>query len=272
MKDARCPFCQSENLVLAEMHREELLKKYDREAWQMQSAVPDSAIKKWTGLLMGVCVALAGLALLTGIVLAIWAPFKARLDYRTRQRHERNLEELLVQQDMEGIYDYIYDNHLRSYSYPKFEEISRVYGSYEYYRYNRELLESYRDDDMWNGYEESRMQAQIEEGCGNLIEYAAYTLQRCRQYSRDDIIYGDEALFEEYYGELSGELQGMGLSDAQLEWLSTERKNMRDDAMFWQIVDLAVEFYEGKFESKLSNPLLVHFGAVSQASLRYAGE
>lgn len=245
MKDVSCPFCQSENPVLAEIRKEDVLKKYDREAQRMRNTVPDKTMKKWTGLLITVCVALAGLALLTGIILAIWAPIKARMDYRMHQRHEQKLEEMLAKQDIEGIYRYIYDKHIYSYDFPKFREIQYMYGSYSSYQYNREILEDYKEDTFRDAYDESRMREETEAICSKLIQYGSETMQLCRQYSRDGMIYGDEALFEEYYEEICRELREMGISDTQLEWMSTKQQNMVEDTLFRQIVDLAVEAYMG---------------------------
>ena len=62
MKDIKCPFCQSENPVLAEIRREQALAKFDADARQLQSAVSQKAMKKWTKLLLTVCGVLAGMA------------------------------------------------------------------------------------------------------------------------------------------------------------------------------------------------------------------
>lgn len=55
MKDVYCPFCLSENPVLAEIRRDQALAEYDNEARQMQSAVSQKAMKKWTGILLTIC-------------------------------------------------------------------------------------------------------------------------------------------------------------------------------------------------------------------------
>lgn len=247
MKDAYCPFCQSENLVLAEIRREDMLKQYDREAQQMRNTVPDRTMKKWTGLLVTVCVALSGVALLAGIVLAICAPIKARWDYQRHQLHEQRLEEMLALQDIEGIYDYFYDEHIHTYDFPKFGEFLYMYGSYRVYQYNIKALEDYKEDFYRDTYDESRMREETEAICGKMIQSACETLQLCREYSRDGIIYGDEAIFEEYYGKVCGELRDMGISDQQLEWMSTKQESREEDSLFGQIVDLAVETYMGYY-------------------------
>lgn len=250
MKDVYCPFCQSENLVLAEIRKEDMLKQYDREARQMRNTVPDRTMKKWTGLLVTVCVALAGVALLAGIVLAICAPIKARWDYQRHQLHELRLEEMLAIQDLEGICDYIYDEHLCSYDYPKYSEILYMYGSYRFYEYNRKVLEDYKEDFYRNTYDEFRMREETEAICSKMIQSACETMQLCRQYSRDGIIYGDEAIFEEHYVKICGELRVMGISDQQLEWMSTKQENREEDSQYGQIVDLAVETYMGYYYPK----------------------
>ena len=247
MKDAYCPFCQSENLVLAEIRKEDMLKKYDREAQQMKNTVPDRTMRKWTGLLVTVCVALAGMALLAGIVLAICAPIKARWDYQTHQRHEQQLEEMLAVQDIEGIYNYVYAEHIHTYDFPKFREILDLYGRYSYYQYNVKVLEDYKEDFYRDTYDESRMREETEAICGKMIQSACETLQLCRQYSSDGIFYGDEAIFEEYYGKVCEDLRDMGISDQQIEWMSTKQENGEEDSRFGQIVDLAVETCMGYY-------------------------
>lgn len=122
MKDIKCPFCQSENPVLAEIRREQALAKFDADARQLQSAVSQKAMKKWTKLLLTVCGVLAGMALLTGIVLAIWAPVRARLNYQAHLRGQQELEELFAREDIEEIC-HILGRDKNAYNYPKFAEI-----------------------------------------------------------------------------------------------------------------------------------------------------
>lgn len=112
---------------------------------------------------------------------------------------------------------------------------------------NPVLAEIRRDDIFRDACDEARTREETETIGGKLIENAGYTLQLCRQYSRDNIFYGDEALFEEYYEEVRRELLAMGISDAQLEWMSVKRENMKEDSVFQQIVDLVVETYMGYY-------------------------
>ncbi|MDE5891859.1 MAG: hypothetical protein K2H45_02930, partial [Acetatifactor sp.] len=130
MKDVCCPFCQSENPVLAELRKEQILKNYDKELQRMRNTEPDKAIRKWTWRLIAGCGILTGVALLAGIVLAICAPIKARWDYQRHQLHEQKLEEMFAEKDIKGIYRYISDKRLYGSDFPKFGEIYSAYLSY----------------------------------------------------------------------------------------------------------------------------------------------
>lgn len=245
MKDVCCPFCQSENPVLAEIRKEQILKGYDKELQRMRNTVPDKTMEKWTWRLVAVCGILAGVALLAGIILAICAPIKARWDYQRHQRHEQRLEEMLAGDDIEGIYQYMNKERLYTYDFPKFREIYNVYMQYTLYQSGKESLENYKEDIYRETYDKARMREETEKACRSLMEHAGEILQLCRQYGSDNILYGDETLFEAYYEMVCGELRGMGISDQQLEWMSAKRENMEDDPLLQQIVELAADVYMG---------------------------
>lgn len=128
MKDSHCPFCHSENPVLAEIRKERTLSGYDEEAQKMQETVPRTAVRKWTGLMLAVCGVVAGMALVTGILVAAWGPIRAKLDYRAHLLRERELEELFAGQAIEQICQTL-SRDMDARDYPKFQEVWEVYGS-----------------------------------------------------------------------------------------------------------------------------------------------
>ena len=242
MKDVYCPFCQSENPVLAELCKEQILKNYDKELQRMRNTEPDKAIRKWTWRLIAGCGILAGVALLAGIVLAICAPIKARWDYQRHQLHEQKLEEMFAEKDIKGIYRYISDKRLYGSDFPKFGEIYSAYLSYTLYQSYVEKLEEYKEDSYRDRYDESGMRAETEKTCRKLIEYACEGLQLCRQYCHDSIFYGNEALLEGYYEEICEELRRLGVSDRELDWMSRKQENA-EDSQLQQIADLIADVY-----------------------------
>lgn len=243
MKEIRCPFCQSENPVLAELRREETLREYDREAQRMENAVPDMAMKKWTRLLLTGCGILAGAAILVGFIMLLWGPLKARIDYQVHQRREQELEELLAQRDIEGICVYMSDSHFKSYQFRKFEEIRNVHVYYGFFRDYAELLESYRDELHRDASEEEKIREMAGELAHSLVTCGSQALQYCRQYSRDRIIRGNEELFKEYAQDIRSALEQLGVSPQLLEWMSLEQDNKQEDDRFQQTVNIVVDAY-----------------------------
>lgn len=252
MKDVQCPFCQSENPVLAEIRREEALAQYDEDARRMQSDIPRKAMKKWTKLLLTFCGVLAGTALLTGIVLAIWAPVRARMNYRAYLRRQRELEELFAREDIEEIC-HILSRDGGAYNYPKFEEIWDVYSAYSSFQYHAETLERYKEEVYRENYDESRMWEETERSADRLIWYAGNALRLCRQYGHDRVIQGNEALFESYREEICTRLRELGISDQLLEWMGREQDDMQGDSRFRQAVDLITEAYMKQYYPKYTH-------------------
>ena len=249
MKDIKCPFCQSENPVLAEIRREQALAKFDADARQLQSAVSQKAMKKWTKLLLTVCGVLAGMALLTGIVLAIWAPVGARLNYQAHLRGQQELEGLFAREDIEEIC-HILGRDKNAYNYPKFAEIWDVYSAYSSFCYYAETLEQYKEEVYRERYDEARRREETEQSADRLIWYAGNTLRLCRQYGRDRVIQGNEALFEGYRDEICSRLREMGVSELLLEWMGREQDDMQEDSRFRQAVDLITEAYMKQYYPK----------------------
>ena len=246
MKDARCPFCQSENLVLAEIRKEQTLKQFDREAQRMKDTVPDMAVKKWTRLLLAICGILVGLAFLTGLVMLAGGPLRAKIDYRIYRRREQELEELLSEGDIEGIYEYMHGGDFRTYEYLKFQEIEYVYMYYSYFQDYLEYLEVYRDAEYRGMRDERELREEIGSLTSSLVNYGSLVMQRCREYSRDRTIRGNEELFAQYDQEIRGRFQELGISGQLLEWLSLEQEDKREDELFEQAVETVTDAYAGE--------------------------
>lgn len=243
MKDVRCPFCQSENPVLAEIRKEQTLKQYDREAQRMMDAVPDMAVKKWTRLLLIICGILAGAAVLAGLVMLLWGPIKAKIDYQVHQRREQELEEMLSRRDIEGICAYMNSEYIQSYQFRKFQEIRNVHVYYGFFQDYAEYLELYIDEDFRSVHGEQEVRETAESLALSLVSYGSQVMQYCRQYSRDRIIRGNEELFEEYDRNTRSRLEQLGMPPQLLEWMSLEQENKQEDDRFRQAVDTVVNAY-----------------------------
>ena len=72
----------------------------------------------------------------------------------------------------------------------------------------------------------------------------------CRQYGRDRVIQGNEALFEGYREEICSRLREMGVSELLLEWMGREQDDMQEDSRFRQAVDLITEAYMKQYYPK----------------------
>lgn len=243
MKDVRCPFCQSENPVLAEIRKEQTLKQYDREAQRMMDTVPDMAVKKWTGRLMIICGILAGAAVLAGLVMLLWGPIKAKIDYQVHQRREQELEEMLSRRDIEGICAYMDSGNIKSYQFRKFEEIRDVHVYYNLFRDYAEYLELYINEDFRSVHGEQEMRETVESVALSLVSYGSQVMQYCRHYSRDRIIRGNEDFFEEYDRDVRSRLEQLGMSPQLLEWMSLEQEDKQEDDWYRQAVDTVVNAY-----------------------------
>lgn len=249
MKDLHCPYCHSENPVLAEIRKERTLSGYDEEAQKMRETVPRMAVRKWTGLMLAVCGVLAGTALVTGIIVAAWGPIRAKLDYRAHLLREQELEKLFAGQDIEQIYQ-ILSRDMSARDYPKFQEVWEVYASYDSYRYSLEALEQYREDSHREIYDEPKMRAEAEQWARLLIGHAGDTVRICRLYGCDRVIQGNEALFSVYREEIITDLREMGITGELLEWVSKGPKDLREDPRFQQAVDAVVDTYVEPFYAR----------------------
>lgn len=249
MKDSHCPFCHSENPVLAEIRKERTLSGYDEEAQKMQETVPRTAVRKWTGLMLAVCGVVAGMALVTGILVAAWGTIRAKLDYRAHLLRERELEELFAGQAIEQICQTL-SRDMDARDYPKFQEVWEVYGSYDAYRRSLESLEQYREEFRRETYDEPTMRAEAEQWACLLIGHAGDTARLCRMYGSDRVIQGNEALFSAYREEITDDLREMGITGELLEWVSMGPKDLREDSRFRQAVDAIVDAYAEAFYAR----------------------
>lgn len=243
MKDVRCPFCQSENPVLAEIRREQTLEQFDREAQQMKDTVPDMAVKKWTRLLLAICGIFVGLAFVMGLIMLMGGPLKAKIDYRIYRQREQELEELLAAGDMEGIYAYMRSGDFRTYEYLKFQEIEYVYMYHGYFQDYLEYLEAYRDAEYRSMREERELREEIGNLASSLVNYGSLVMRHYRQYSRDRIIRGNEELLAQYDQEIRNQFQELGISGQLLEWLSLEQEDKQEDELFEQAVETVTDAY-----------------------------
>lgn len=243
MKDEKCPFCEAENPVLAQIRREQILGNYDREARRMRDSVPEGAVKKWTGVMLVICEILAGAALLAGLVTLIWGPVRARIDYRISERWERELEELLAQGDMEGICTYMRETDISSSEMRKFHEIESVYSAYRRFMEKAEYLDSLCGNEDGGAGAEQQSREQIEDSATSMVSQGGLTLALCRQYCEDRVIWGTETLFEEYAAQVRGKMEEMGVSGQLLDWMSRSQEGWREDDRFRQAVDAVTETY-----------------------------
>ena len=239
--DVRCPFCGSENMVLAEVRKERVLKQYDQEARQLKDTVRQKTIKRWEKILLVICGSLAGIALLAGIVIAVLGPIRARRDYQTRERQAQEMEALLDEQGLEGLCQYIQHQNVNISEFPKFRELWYMYREYCAFQDSIEFLDECQE--LFGQDREDEMREALEERARLLTETACQTMQDCRQYSRDRVIMGTETYFEEYYELCCGWLRERGISQKLLTWMSLEQENKQKDPRFQEIVDRVADSY-----------------------------
>lgn len=241
--DMSCPFCNSENPVMADIRKERILKQYDREAQEIRNTVHQKTMKKWTKVLLIICGIVAGGAFLAGIIMSIWGTYRAKIDYQIHLQHEQKMEALLAKDDLEGIYDYMSEKSLSLYEYPKYQEIWDVYGDYRYFIRYKEELEQYPEESVIQLYSKSERKELLEDTVWNLTVCAAYVMQECRQYSCDRVVQGTEQYFEEYYEVCRSLFSRCGITDEQLAWMSLEQEKKQEDPQFGEIVNQVVSYY-----------------------------
>ncbi len=243
MKDEKCPFCQSENPVLAQIRRERTLGQYDREARRMRDSVPEGAVKKWTGVLLAVCEVLAGAALLISLATLVLGPVRARIDHRISERWEQELEEMLARGDMEGICAFMRDTDVSSWEMRKFHEIDQVYSAYACFTEKAEYLDSLYGGGSGKVGVEQELRDQVEDLVTDMISRGGMTLEYCGQYCRDRVIWGTEELFEEYAAQVRGRLEELGVPGQLLDRMSRAQEGWREDDGFRQAVDMVTDIY-----------------------------
>ncbi|MDE5952273.1 MAG: hypothetical protein K2H12_11915, partial [Acetatifactor sp.] len=122
-------------------------------------------------------------------------------------------------------------------------EIEYVYMYYSYFQDYLEYLEVYRDAEHRSMRDESELREEIGNLASSLVNYGSLLMRRCREYSRDRTIRGNEELFAQYDQEIRSRFQELGISGQLLEWLSLEQEDKREDELFEQAVETVTDAY-----------------------------
>ncbi len=210
-----CPYCQSENPVMAEIRKEQILKGYDVEAEQMKDKIWAENLHKWTRricIVMGVLVAFAVILLIGSSALG---PIMAEGEYAVVQKHLEHLEKYYQAEDWENMQEYLWDKDCYDKNYEKYSQITDAYM--ELNKFRRELSEMLDIRDAEPGvYYYNDLEDEFLHRAQGVFTYAVCSMQDARRAKNDRVILGNEDILQAFYDEVVNTMAVYDISEAEL--------------------------------------------------------
>lgn len=214
-KSLNCPYCGSENKIVAEKQKKEILDRYDREAKEMEVTVPRQAVNRWTKyVLLGLGIVIVLFIVIT-VITVIISGISAKFTYNKDQHQLERLEEYFQKQDWQGMNEYMDDKEIRTQIYSKYTEVN----------------------DAWNYYDDYQNVVGIA-GTEELALYYMYNvLEGTKKAMEDKALLGNENVMEDFYNDAVNELKEKGFSEEEINEISLGKKSERWEELIVKFKD-----------------------------------
>lgn len=214
-----CPYCHSENKIVAEQKKKQILYGYDKEADTMKKTLPKKTINKWTKRTLIFSGIFVSILFVICLIVYISGQINAQKEYDKREDNVKMLEEYFTVKDFKALSLYMEEQDLSAFSFPKYDEIKKIYDSLikiqERYAEIADIIEddSYEEDMKLSlcGYQISSM---ISNGC-NILTY-------CDEWVKDAKYMGNEECLVEMKENAISIFTDIGFSRQEAIDLMTE--------------------------------------------------
>ena len=174
-----CPYCQSENPVMAEIRKEQILKGYDVEAEQMKDKIWAENLQKWTKRIGIAVIGIAILAVVLAIGAAVVGPIMAEGEAAIVKGHMEKLEKYYQAQEWESMQEYLWEDCPSDKNYEKYEQVADAYMELAYFRNEMKQMLELRDTEVGSYYD--NLQDELLDRTKGVFTHAIYGMQDTRK-------------------------------------------------------------------------------------------
>lgn len=217
----RCPYCYSENGILAKKIRQDMLASYDTEAKEMEVTVPKQAVRMWTKQFIKVLPAIVIFAVVATVIAIFAGRISADREYNVKQANLQKMEELFAEEDWKALCEYYY-GHDDVYS-TEFEKYREMIQAYTWYEMFTETLDEIEDLETLEFDSDERKQELYLSWISTALSNVQQALSTCKSYSEDNSFRGNEKKLETIYQECADILSAYGCSKEEIEQLVTDK-------------------------------------------------
>lgn len=214
----RCPYCYSENEILAKKIKQDMLASYDTEAKEMEITVPKQAVRMWTKRFLMVLPAIVILAVVAAVVAIFAGRISADREYKAKQENQKKMEELFAEEDWKALCEYYYGHDdIYSMDFEKYREMIQAYTWYEMFAETLDKIEAL--ETLAIDSDERKREIYLS-WINTASDEAQKVLSTCKTYSEDNSFKGNEKKLETMYQECADILSVFGCSKEEIEQIA----------------------------------------------------
>ena len=219
-KEYHCPYCLSENPNMVAKKRAEILKEYDVNEKQLSETMYEERSKKMSKKISGTFVKVLIVFVCVVLIILLGINIIGAIGNKREDKTIEELEAYYMQKDWAGLELYMEGHNITSSDYAKYKEIKMVYGECELVYMYFDSICTYAQTGAevdWN----SESGLLLKEDMKSAISWAASAYKIGTNDIEDVTLLGNEGDIEEILQEMIDFLEGYGVTEEELEYLST---------------------------------------------------
>lgn len=237
-----CFHCHSENPLMTQKRKSDVLHAFDVEAKQMKKELPKKTVKKAHKILVIVIAGIVVMLFTFGAIFIGVAKSKEKVAFEMMQMHLSKMENLFQSGDMDALMEYYYEMKDRDYVYDKYGQIFDVgyfdrrwvYDRYEEYKRH---TETYYVTDRKEDYMRFR-----EDYLYWVLDSGRDSLQNMYLYANDRVILGNEEILIQWKDEMETFfVNEVGLSEEELLYLRTFNADGQEEELLRDMARMIIE-------------------------------
>lgn len=240
-----CPYCQSENPVMAEIRKEQILKGYDVEVQQMKDKIWAENLHKWTKRIGIVMAVLVCLAVILAVGSSFLGPIIAEREYAVIQGHLEKLEQYYQAQEWEAMQEYLWDKECYDKNYEKYSQVGAVYMELAKFRRELQEMADIRDAEPGTYYYDD-IENELLLRAHGLFSNAVLSMQDARKVKNDRVILGNEEVLQAFYNEVISTMNEYGITEENLLEFINYEVVPRDNVRLQELKELLVKNFMNK--------------------------
>ncbi len=213
-----CPFCHSENKVMAEKQKKKILGQYDIEAENMMKTVPKKVVRKGTKWIFITGLSLAGLVVVIFIIAVLSGKIWGDISYDKQNTYKQQLEQYFQNQDLEGLCHYMKEQGLNGYYYTKYDQVKTAYEYLSEIQFRLEEATEIMQNATWTEAEKKELSDYY---VRSMIQYFQKLCIDCKKYIGDGAIPENDILLKQIQEEAMSIFLDLGFGEEEIDTFTT---------------------------------------------------